>query len=70
MKHSIKAEQPATYEIGSNSDLVLENTVTDNLPWTIEEFANKGRGHITFPTKFDMVDTLLPLAHKGKTISG
>ncbi len=25
-------------------------------------------GYITFPTKFHMVDSLLPLAHKGRTI--
>jgi spore photoproduct lyase len=62
------AQKDLTFEIGSNSDLVLENTVTDNLPWTIEEFAKRGKGSITFPTKFDMVDSLLPLDHRGKTI--
>ncbi len=68
VKTSLKADRPMTFEIGSNSDLVLENTVTDNLPWTIEEFAKMGKGHITFPTKFDMVEPLLGLEHKGKTI--
>ena len=68
IKHSAKAERLLTYEVGSNSDLVLENTITGNLPWTIEEFAKKGRGHITFPTKFDSVQALLPLEHQGKTI--
>lgn len=63
-----KSERPLTFEIGSNSDLVLENTVTDNLPWTIEEFAKKGKGYVTFPTKFNMVEPLLTLEHKGKTI--
>ncbi len=57
-----------TFEIGSNSDLVLENTITGNLPWTIEEFAKRGNGYLTFPTKFDMVEPLLELDHKGKTI--
>ena len=57
-----------TYEIGSNSDLVLENTVTGNLPWTIERFGREGRGAITFPTKFAMTDGLLHLEHHGKTI--
>lgn len=57
-----------TFEIGSNSDLVLENTVTDNLPWTIEQFGARGRGFITFPTKFGMIDKLLSLNHGGKTI--
>lgn len=55
---------PQTFEIGSNSDLILENMVTNNLVWTIET----GKGNLTFPTKFDMVDPLLSLDHKGKTI--
>ncbi len=57
-----------TFEIGSNSDLVLENTITDNLEWTIPEFAQRAKGYITFPTKFDMVEPILHLDHKGKTI--
>lgn len=65
---SKKSTSPLTFEIGSNSDLVLENEITDNLVWTIEEFATSGRGKITFPTKFDMVDPLLNLNHQGKTI--
>ena len=65
---SQSSPEPLTFELGSNSDLVLENTVTGNLPWTIEEFARRGRGRITFPTKFRMVDGLLGLDHKGKTI--
>lgn len=62
------AQSPETFEIGSNSDLVLENQVTGNLPWTIEEFGRRGRGHLTFPTKFDRVEPLLGLDHRGKTI--
>lgn len=68
VKISLASEKPLTFEIGSNSDLVLENTVTGNLPWTIEEFAKRGRGALTFPTKFDTVEPLLPLDHRGKTI--
>lgn len=60
--------RPQTYEIGSNSDLVLENAVTGNLPWTVERFAREGKGRLTFPTKFEMVDCLLHLDHRGKTI--
>lgn len=56
-----------TFEIGSNSDLVLENTITGNLEWTIENFGKNNRGYITLPTKFDMVDPLLKLEHKGRT---
>ena len=68
IKTSMKYGAPLTFEIGSNSDLVLENTVTGNLPWTIEEFAKNAEGAITFPTKFDMVAPLAALNHKGKTI--
>lgn len=68
IKTANAAPRPLTFEIGSNSDLVLENTVTGNLPWTIEEFAKKANGQLTFPTKFDMVAPLLSLDHKGKTI--
>lgn len=57
-----------TFEIGSNSDLVLENTITGNLPWVIEKFAMAGRGFITFPTKFAMIEPLLPLQHRGRVI--
>lgn len=62
------AAVPQTFEIGSNSDLLLENTITDNLRFTIERFAREGRGRLTFPTKFDRVDPLLNLDHRGKTI--
>ncbi len=65
---SLKSDKLLTFEIGSNSDLILENTLTGNLEWTIENFALNGKGFITFPTKFSMVDSLLGLNHKGKTI--
>ena len=57
-----------TFEIGSNSDLVLENTITGNLEWTIENFGQSNKGFITFPTKFDMVEPFLALEHRGRTI--
>ena len=63
-----KDERDLTFEIGSNSDLILENTITDNLVWTIENFKNSKKGKLTFPTKFDMVDPILNLDHKGKVI--
>ncbi len=62
-----KSEKELTFEIGSNSDLVLENTITGNLDWTIENFGKAKKGHITLPTKFDMVDSLLTLNHNGRT---
>ncbi len=63
-----QSETNLTFEIGSNSDLILENTITGNLNWTIENFCNNPKGFLTFPTKFDMVDPILPLDHKGKII--
>ena len=68
IKVSMNGETGKTFEIGSNSDLVLENTITDNLMYTIPRFAEEGTGKLTFPTKFDMVDPLLPLEHRGKII--
>ena len=68
IKTAEKSEKDLTFEIGSNSDLVLENTITDNLIWTIENFKSSKNGKITFPTKFDMVEPLLDLDHQGKVI--
>ncbi len=68
IKTAEKSEKDLTFEIGSNSDLILENTITNNLVWTIENFKNAQKGYLTFPTKFDMVDSILPLDHKGKII--
>ena len=66
LKVANKSEKDLTFEIGSNSDLILENTITGNLPWTIENFKNSPKGHLTFPTKFDMVDDILNVDHQGK----
>lgn len=63
-----QSQQDLTFEIGSNSDLILENTITDNLIWTIENFANSKRGKLTFPTKFNMVDDILGLKHNKKIV--
>lgn len=68
IKTAEKSENDLTFEIGSNSDLILENTITGNLPWTIENFKNSKRGYLTFPTKFEMVDDILNIDHKGKVI--
>ena len=68
IKTAEKSEKELTFEIGSNSDLVLENTITGNLVWTIENFANTKKGMLTLPTKFDMVDDILPLKHNGKIV--
>jgi len=66
IKVANKSEKDLTFEIGSNSDLILENTITGNLPWTIENFKNSPKGHLTFPTKFDMVNDILDVDHQGK----
>ena len=66
IKVANKSEKDLTFEIGSNSDLILENTITDNLPWTIENFSNSPKGHLTFPTKFEMVDSILGINHNNK----
>lgn len=68
IKVSNNAETEEVFEIGSNSDMVLENTITNNLVWTIPKFAKNEKGFLTFPTKFDMVDSLLNLEHKGRII--
>lgn len=63
------AKDPSlTFEIGSNSDLILENTITGNLEWAIPEFTRHEHGFLTFPTKFSMVEPLLPLNHRGRVI--
>ncbi len=68
IKNATTSNKDLVYEIGSNSDLVLENTITRNLEWTIENFSKNEKGFLTFPTKFDMVEPLLPLNHRGRII--
>ena len=68
IKAANASEKQLTFEIGSNSDLILENSITGNLEWTIENFAKTEKGFLTLPTKFDMVDEILPLQHNGKII--
>lgn len=63
-----KSDKNLTFEIGSNSDLILENTITGNLDWTINNFSKSSNGFLTFPTKFHMVDSILNLNHNGKII--
>lgn len=68
IKTAEKSDKELTFEIGSNSDLILENSITNNLVWTIENFANSQKGFLTFPTKFDMVDPILNINGKEKVI--
>lgn len=69
IKTARNADKELTFEIGSNSDLILENTITNNLEWTIENFAKKERGFLTFPTKFHMIDPILNSNHRGRIIT-
>ena len=68
IKTANKSERDLVFELGSNSDLILENTITKNLIWTIENFANTQKGKLTFPTKFEMIDDLLNIRHNKKII--
>lgn len=68
VKKAKSYDEDLTFEIGSNSDLVIENTITNNLPWVIEEFAKYEKGYITFPTKFNLIDPIINLNHKGRAI--
>jgi len=43
IKTAEKVDSDLTFEIGSNSDLILENTITNNLVWTIENFKNTNK---------------------------
>ena len=68
IKTAESSEKELTFEIGSNSDLILENEITNNLVWTIENFRNSKKGFLTLPTKFSMVDSILDINHRGKVI--
>ena len=68
IKTASASDKNLVFEIGSNSDLILENTITKNLEWTIKEFSKSEKGFLTFPTKFDMVEPLLSIDHKDRII--
>ena len=69
IKKASSFEDEKVFEIGSNSDLILENELTHNLEWTINEFTKQKKGKLTFPTKFDMVEPILNLNHDGRVIA-
>jgi spore photoproduct lyase len=62
-----KVGEPKVYELGCNSDMVLENTITGNLRWAIEEFGKLENATATFATKFNAVEDLLTAKHNGHT---
>ena len=63
LKASASKYPGSVFEIGSNSDLVLENTVSGSLEWTVREFADVRNARLTLPTKFGMVGPLLDIPH-------
>ena len=67
-KTANKFEKNMVFEIGSNSDLILETTIKGNLQWTIENLNTHTKRILTLPTKFDMVDPILNLNHNKKII--
>jgi len=67
IKKSFQLEKPTVYELGCNSDMILENSLTGNLKWAIEKFAEIPNAYATFATKFHMVDDLLDCNHNGHT---
>ena len=68
LKTANESKEELVFEIGSNSDLILENLITGNLKWTIEDFSKAEKGYITFPTKFDMVEDILDVKGKERVI--
>jgi len=65
-KHD-RLERETVFEIGSNSDLVLEDSVTGSLQWAINRFALLKKARATFATKFAGIEPLLELDHRGRT---
>ena len=69
IKFSNNSDKELVFEIGSNSDLLLENLVTDSLKDNIEYFLNNTtKGKLTFPTKFNLIEPLLNLSDKKRVI--
>lgn len=69
IKTSNKYDKTTIYEIGSNSDLLLENIVTEDLQENLEYFfKNSKKGILTFPTKFDYIEPLLNIYNKERLI--
>ncbi len=69
IKFSNNSDQELVFEIGSNSDLLLENLVTENLSDNINYFLNNtNKGKLTFPTKFKFIEPLLNIKHNNRVI--
>jgi spore photoproduct lyase len=48
IKTASRSERDIVFEIGSNSDLILENTITGNLEWTIKTSAKAKKDLLHF----------------------
>ena len=69
IKFSNESNKELIFEIGSNSDLLLENLVTNTLKDNIEYFLkNTTKGKLTFPTKFNYIDPLINISNKKRVI--
>lgn len=69
IKNSQKYDRKTVYEIGSNSDLLLENIIDEDLQENIEYFfKSSNKGILTFPTKFNFVEPLLNISSKDRLI--
>ena len=69
IKQSQKYQKKTVYEIGSNSDLLLENLVTEDLNENLEYFfKNSNKGILTFPTKFNYIEPLINIKNKERLI--
>lgn len=69
IKHANNSETEYTYEIGSNSDLLLENLISQNLFENIEYFLrNTKHGRLTFPSKFKYIEPLKDISDKSRLL--
>ena len=69
IKFAEKYEKNTVYEIGSNSDLLLENLVTEDLEENLNYFfSNSQNGILTFPTKFKYIDPLINIKDKSRLL--
>ena len=69
IKFSNSSQEELIFEIGSNSDLLLENFVTNTLTDNLEKFLKSTKkAKLTFPTKFNLIEPLLNISDKSRII--
>ena len=69
IKVSMNGETGKTFEIGSNSDLVLKNTITGNLGGRSPSLPNGGGAILHFQRSFIWWSRCLTLDHRGRRFS-